>query len=139
MDDPEKIASRYLELLNEGDEARRSALLESWLPDADYRDPPLRVEGRERIGAMIGALRETFPDHRFALGGTPDRNGDVVRVPCQLRLETAGPVALGTDLVRLGRDGRIEGVSAEREQADEGPSTGGSGEIRSQREPRPVA
>ena len=113
MDDPEKIANRYLELLNESDAARRSALLQSWRPDADYRDPPLRVEGREGIGAMIRAVREAFPDHQFALSGTPDRNADVVRVPWQLRRETAGPIALGTDLVRLGSDGGIEGVSAE--------------------------
>src|SRR3954453_13211492 len=68
------LVDTYIASWNEGDEARRRALVaQAFADDARYLDPLMAGEGTDGITAMIGAARQQFPGHRFELsfGTTP--------------------------------------------------------------------
>lgn len=109
--DPLAIATTYLAVWNEADDARRRDLLNrGWAADARYVDPLMQGEGCEGIAQMIEAARTRFPGHGFALLGTPDGHGDHVRFSWTLAPTGGAPVAGGTDVVRLDDAGRIAEV-----------------------------
>ena len=110
MTDPVNVAETYLAAWNEPDDARRLTLMAGWTDQASYVDPLMQGEGRDGIAAMIAAARTQFPGHAFTLSGTPDGHGDHVRFSWALAPEGGAPVAHGTDMVRLDREGRIAEV-----------------------------
>lgn len=111
MTDAEQIARRYIALWNETDPARRSALLaQGWSEDATYVDPLMRGEGREQIGALIGAVHERFPGFRFTLAGRADGYADKVRFSWALGPEGDPEMIKGTDFA-LTEDGRLRTVT----------------------------
>jgi hypothetical protein len=70
MTDATQIVTRYIAVWNETDPARRRAMLtEGWAENATYVDPLMAGEGRDQIGALIGAVHERFPGFRFKLAG----------------------------------------------------------------------
>lgn len=82
MIDADHIADRYIAVWNEIDPVRRGALLaEGWKEDALYIDPLMNGEGRDQIGALIGAVHERFPGFRFTRDGRADGYGDRIRFP----------------------------------------------------------
>lgn len=111
MHNSNTVADAYLALWNEPDPmGRRAALDANWAADARYADPMMQGEGRDGIAAMIEGARAQFTGHSFALRGTPDGHGRFVRFSWTLAPEGGAPVAGGTDIVRLGDDGRITEV-----------------------------
>lgn len=110
MTDPRTIAENYLAAWNAPGSEERATNMMSWAPDARYVDPLMRGEGRDGIAAMIARARAQFPGHDFTLTGTPDGCGNHVRFSWTLAAESGTPVARGTDIVRLDREGRIAEV-----------------------------
>lgn len=121
MTDPMTIAHRYIEVWNEADPAQRRRLMEaSWIEGASYVDPMMQGTGREQIGALIGAVHERFPGHRFTLQGQPGGYGDRVRFSWTLAAPGAAAVAHGTDFGVIAEDGRLSTVTGFLDQAPTG-------------------
>jgi len=111
------VVDTYIASWNEGDEARRRALVARALADdARYLDPLMTGEGTDGIAAMIGAAQAQFPGHRFELSFGPDAHNDVVRFAWQL-VGKDGPVAGGTDFATVADDGRLRNVTGFLETA----------------------
>ena len=105
------VVDTYIASWNEGDEARRRALVaQAFADDARYVDPLMSGEGTDGITAMIGAAQQQFPGHRFELSFGPDAHNDVVRFAWQLVGEN-GTVAGGTDFATVAADGRLRNVT----------------------------
>jgi SnoaL-like domain len=112
MTDPAKIAERYIALWNETDAQSRKALLASaWTEDATYVDPMMKGQGHSEIDALIGAVHQRFPGHRFVLKGAPDGHADRLRFTWTLGAPGAAPIAQGTDFGIVADDGRLRSVS----------------------------
>src|SRR6478736_5540906 len=74
------LIDRYIATWNEADGERRRALIAgTWTDDASYLDPMLQGEGRDGIDAMIAAVQERFPGHRFRRTGEVESHHDRVR------------------------------------------------------------
>jgi hypothetical protein len=111
------VVDTYIAAWNEGDAARRRALVgETWTDDGTYLDPLMTGSGPDEIAAMIGAAQAQFPGHRFELADGPDAHNDVVRFAWTLAGE-AGPVARGTDFATVAEDGRLRSVTGFLETA----------------------
>jgi hypothetical protein len=102
------IADRYLAMWNEPDAVRRRALVAAaWRGDGRYVDPLMAGEGHEAIAALIEGARAQFPGHGFTLRGEPDGHGGHVRFSWTLAPAGGSPVGGGTDIARVGDDGRF--------------------------------
>ena len=111
MTDAKRIADRYIAVWNETDPVRRTSLLaEDWSADATYVDPLMSGQGREEIGALIGAVHTRFPGFRFKLAGTADGHGDRVRFSWALGPDSEPDMIVGTDFVVLD-NGRLSAVT----------------------------
>jgi hypothetical protein len=111
MHDAQAIARDYLAVWNQADPARRQAQLEAaWAAEAEYADPLMAARGREAICAMIEQARGQFPGHAFSLRGQPDTHRQFVRFSWDLAPDGGGPIAGGTDVVRLDAQGRVAEV-----------------------------
>src|SRR5262245_38469018 len=93
MTDLDRLIDRYIAIWNEPDAARRRDLIaQTWTEDASYVDPLLSVDGPAGIDAMVPAVQERFPDHRFRRAGAIDTHHDRVRFATQLfHPSAAGP------------------------------------------------
>jgi hypothetical protein len=112
MTDAVTIAERYIDLWNETDAAaRKKKIAAAWTEDATYVDPMMKGEGQGEIDALIGAVHQRFPGHRFTLKGKPDGHGDRVRFSWALGAPNAAAVAEGTDFALIAGDGRLRSVS----------------------------
>lgn len=112
MTDPVTIANGYIETWNEADPTRCRALVaERWTADASYVDPLMAGQGADAIAALIAAVHERFPQHRFALTGTPDGHNGRVRFSWTLGPADAPPVARGTDFAMVDDYGRLSSVT----------------------------
>jgi hypothetical protein len=112
MADFESLAEQYIATWNETDPAERSRLLgELWADDARYVDPLVVAEGREAIGATIGAVQRQFPGFVFRLVGPVDGHHDQARFSWELGPEHAdgAPVA-GSDVAVVDGHGRLQTV-----------------------------
>jgi hypothetical protein len=109
--DATAIAERYIALWNEGDPSRRRRLIaQTWTEDARYVDPLMRGDGYGEIDAMIAAVQQRFPGHRFVLKGTPEGYADRIRFGWTLASDSA-VVAHGTDFGVVAPDGRLRDVT----------------------------
>jgi len=114
------VVDTYIASWNEGDEARRRALVaRAFADDARYLDPLMTGEGTDGIAAMIGAAQAQFPGHRFELSFGPDTHNDVVRFAWTLRSRDGEgePVADGVDFATVDGDGRLRNVTGFLETA----------------------
>jgi len=92
------LIDRYIATWNEADDERRRALIsDTWTDDASYLDPMLQGEGRNGIDAMIAAVQERFPGHRFRRIGEVESHHDRVRFSWELAPEDGDVVVRGTD------------------------------------------
>lgn len=111
MTDAQTIASRYIELWNERDAARRNELLAAnWSSDASYTDPLATAHGAADISALIGGVQQRFPDFRFALLGKADGFGDSIRFSWGLGPKGADAPVKGTDFAAI-ENGKIKCVT----------------------------
>jgi SnoaL-like domain len=113
MKDVKTVVDGYIAMWNETDPDRRRAIIsETWTEDANYLDPLMSGEGPDGLHAMVGAVQERFPGHRFELSSGPDAHNDRVRFAWELYGEDANaPVAAGVDFGTLAEDGRLRSVT----------------------------
>ncbi|WP_375691174.1 nuclear transport factor 2 family protein [Pseudooceanicola sp. LIPI14-2-Ac024] len=111
MTDPRQIADAYIDIWNTADPAGRQAKIAAlWTEDAQFADPVAQAAGRAEIAALIGTVRDTYPDMTFAVTGTPDGFGEMVRFGWSMAAPGTAPVVRGTDIATC-RDGRIATVT----------------------------
>lgn len=111
MTDPETIAKAYIDIWNTAEpEARAAKIAALWSEDATFADPVAQVSGHDGIAAMIAEVRETYPGMTFAVAGTPDGFGEMVRFGWSMAAPGAAPVVKGTDIATC-KAGRIRAVT----------------------------
>lgn len=92
------LVERYFAMWNETNpERRREIIARTWTESAHYLDPMLQGDGRDGIDAMVKAVQERFPGHKFRLKGGIDAHHDRLRFAWDLASETGVPVASGLD------------------------------------------
>jgi SnoaL-like domain len=112
MADVAQIAANYIAVWNEIDSTRRKTLIgKAWTEDATYLDPMMQGRGHAEIDALVGAVHQRFPGHRFALSGQADGHGDWVRFSWRLAAEGAAAIAEGTDFGVIAADGRLSAIT----------------------------
>jgi hypothetical protein len=112
MTDPTPVVDRYIDMWNEVDPSRRRQLIDAlWTPSASYVDPLMRGDGPAGIDAMVAAVQQRFPRHRFRRTGPVDAHNGHVRFAWELAEEGAEPLVAGIDFGRLAEDGRLEAVT----------------------------
>jgi SnoaL-like domain len=112
------VVDGYIAMWNETDPERRHSIIEqTWTEDGSYVDPHAEVAGAEAIGALVGAVQEQFPDHRFVLASGPDAHHDRVRFTWQLVAGNGDAVATGLDVAVVADDGRLRAVTGFLEAA----------------------
>jgi hypothetical protein len=93
-----QLIDRYIAMWNETDGKRRRDLIAAvWTEDASYVDPVLQGDGHAGIDAMVQALHERFPDHRFRRTSDVDTHHDRVRFGWQLAPEGGAAIVEGVD------------------------------------------
>jgi hypothetical protein len=112
------LIDRYIAMWNETDAERRRALIaRTWTENASYLDPAVEGEGRDGIDAMVRAVQERFPGHRFRRTGDVESHHDRVRFTWELAPQ-GGPVLVkGTDFGVVDGGGRLETITGFFDQA----------------------
>jgi len=115
MNDPVSLIDSYIDIWNEPDATyRRKLIARVWTEDAKYLDPLMQGDGHDGIDAMVQAVQERFPHHRFRRVGNVDAFQDRVRFAWSLApLDPAAAGAMharGSDFGVL-RDGRLQRVT----------------------------
>lgn len=106
------LVDRYFAAWNETDAPRRRDLIaRTWADDASYVDPLLAGEGHEGIDAMIGAVHERFPGHKFRLSTDVDGFGNYVRFSWQLVAPSGDAIVKGSDFGVVDAAGRFKSVT----------------------------
>jgi SnoaL-like domain len=118
MSDVATVVDSYIESFNETrPDRRRQLIAQTWTDDASYLDPQMSGEGPDGIDAMIAAVQERFPGHRFTLVAGPDAHNDRVRFTWHLLGTDGDPIAVGIDFGMLADDGRLRDVTGFLEHA----------------------
>ncbi|MFO1061986.1 MAG: nuclear transport factor 2 family protein [Dongiaceae bacterium] len=106
------LVERYIATWNETDPARRRALIAAtWTEDALYLDPLMRGEGQAGIDAMIAAVQQRFPGHRFRSTGALDAHNDRIRFGWSLGPQDGPALAAGLDVGVVAGDGRLQSIT----------------------------
>jgi SnoaL-like domain len=93
-----QLIDRYIAMWNETDGKRRRDLIaQVWSEDATYVDPVLQGDGHVGIDAMVQAVHQRFPGHRFRRTSDVDTHHDRVRFDWQLAPEGGAAVVEGVD------------------------------------------
>jgi hypothetical protein len=112
------IVDGYIAMWNETDpERRRSIIEQTWTEDGTYVDPHAEVAGVEGLDALVAAVQEQFPGHRFVLAAGPDAHHDRVRFTWQLVGDGGDAIATGMDVGVVAADGRLSAVTGFLEAA----------------------
>ncbi|MGN6230066.1 MAG: nuclear transport factor 2 family protein [Trinickia sp.] len=107
-----ELVDRYFAAWNEMDAVRRRALIaDTWAEDASYVDPLLAGKGHDGIDAMIGAVHERFPQHRFRLNAGADGFGNYVRFSWDLVAPGGEAIVKGSDFGVIDAAGRFASVT----------------------------
>ena len=89
---------------------RRGLIIEAWRPDGRLVEPPMDAEGHDAIHEMAGTVQDQFPGAKFHRVTSVDGHHGYARYGWELVTEGRGVVLAGTDVVRVGEDGRLAGV-----------------------------
>ena len=106
------LIDRYIATWNETDACRRRDLIaKTWNEDASYLDPMLQGKGIDGIDAMIAAVQERYPGHRFRRTGEVESHHDCVRFTWDLAPEDGEPLVKGTDFGVVTADNRLATIT----------------------------
>ena len=109
------IVDGYFAMWNETDPTQRRAVTAAtWARDASYIDPLFAADGHDALDALVVAVHEQFPGHRFRLTGEVDAHHDRARWNWELAGPDGSgspPVAAGVDFATLTPDGRLRTVT----------------------------
>jgi hypothetical protein len=107
-----ELVVSYLAAWNERDPQRRRELVaKTWSDDGTYVDAHRRGAGHQAIDAMLATAQESFPGYRVRLvSGIETHNGHA-RFSWAAGGTPEAPLYLGgTDVVTVGKDGRLAAV-----------------------------
>lgn len=108
MNDVVETIDAYFAMWNETDPTSRAECIrKAWDPGGRYVDPLLESVGHDALAAMVAAVRERYPGHRFRRTSGLDRYHDVVRFNWDLVAPDGGIIVAGIDLGVLAPDGRL--------------------------------
>lgn len=111
-DEATVLADRYIAMWNEGDGGRRRGTIAAiWSAGARYRDPLLAGDGHDGIDAMVQAVQDKYPGHRFRRTGPVERHNDRLRFAWELGAEGAAPMVTGVDFGVLDAEGRLAEIT----------------------------
>jgi hypothetical protein len=103
-----EIVDAYCAAWNEGDDAKRRALLESsWADKGTYTDPTAHVEGRDALDAHIAGFTERMPGHRIDPTSWVDEHHGWFRFSWKIVGPDGATVLEGFDVGEQAADGRI--------------------------------
>jgi hypothetical protein len=107
------VVDGYFAVWNETDpQRRREAITATWTQDAGYIDPMFAADGPEALDALVAAVHEKYPGHRFRLRGTIDAHHDRARWGWEFGDPNGSPpLAAGVDFAVLADDGRLRQVT----------------------------
>ena len=112
------VVDGYIAMWNETDPARRRSIIEqTWTEDASYVDPHADVAGADGLSALVSAVQQQFPEHRFVLATGPETHHDRMRFTWQLVGDGGDAIATGTDFAIVADDGRLRAVTGFLEAA----------------------
>lgn len=106
------LIDRYIAMWNETDaERRRDLIARTWTESASYLDPAVQGDGRTGIDAMVTAVQERFPGHRFRRTSDVEAHHDRVRFRWELA-PTGGPAIVeGTDFGVVAANDRLQMIT----------------------------
>lgn len=106
------LIDRYIDMWNETDAERRRALIaRTWTESASYVDPAVEGDGRAGIDAMVKAVQERFPGHRFRRTSDVDGHHDRARFTWELAPEGGAAIVTGTDFAVVAANDRLQAVT----------------------------
>jgi hypothetical protein len=107
-----ELVDHYIAMWNETDARRRRSLIANiWVDGASYLDPLLSGEGRDGIDAMVSAVHEKYPGHRFKRTSDVNAHHDRAQFGWELGPD-GGPVLVkGVDFAVLSAEGRLKNVT----------------------------
>ncbi|MBO0753091.1 MAG: nuclear transport factor 2 family protein [Bradyrhizobiaceae bacterium] len=107
-----ELVDRYIDMWNETDTGRRRSLIARiWADGASYLDPALSGEGRDGIDAMVKALHEKYPGHRFKRTSDVNAHHDRVQFAWELGPEAGPALVKGVDFATLSSEGSLKAVT----------------------------
>ena len=111
MSDMTNIVDRYIAMWNETDPARRRGLIDGlWTNAGVYVDPLMRGDGPAGIDAMVAAVQERYPGHKFRRTSDVDAHDGNVRFGWELGAPGAPPLAAGVDFGQV-TDGKLASIT----------------------------
>jgi SnoaL-like domain len=107
-----ELVDRYIAMWNETDAERRRGLIgKIWADGASYLDPMLSGEGREGIDAMVEAVHEKYPGHRFKRTSDVNAHHDRAQFAWELGPEGGPALVKGVDFATLSNEGCLKTVT----------------------------
>lgn len=107
-----RLVDDYLSGWNEVDATEREQIIERcWEPDAALVDPPLDGRGHAGIDALVRALQEHYPDHRFVRTTEVEAHHDAFRFSWRLVGPDGAAALAGVDYGLVGESGRLRRVT----------------------------
>ena len=88
-------------------DARRAAIERTWTEEATSSDPLSEVSGHDGLSAMIGAVQEQYPGHRFQQVGDLDGHHGLLRWSWEMLDADGAKVLDGIDVALRAEDGRL--------------------------------
>jgi hypothetical protein len=112
------VVDGYFAMWNESDSGRRrETIVATWSQDARYVDPLFGADGHDALDALVAAVHEQYPGHRFRRTGAVDVHHDRVRWGWELTGPNGSPpIVAGVDFAVLAPDGRLRDVTGFFEQ-----------------------
>jgi hypothetical protein len=112
MNTPVALIDRYIAMWNATDaEDRRDLVAGAWTETASYVDPQMDGQGHDGIDAMVQAVQDRFPNHRFHRTSEVDAHNDRVRFAWELKAEGEAPLVRGVDFGVVSPDGRLQSIT----------------------------
>jgi SnoaL-like domain len=107
-----ELVDRYIAIWNETDaDCRRNLIAWTYTEHARYLDPLLQGDGRDGIDAMVKAVHEKFPGHRFKRTSEVDAHHDRARFSWELGPDGGPALVKGIDFATLSPDGKLNSVT----------------------------
>jgi hypothetical protein len=111
MTNTTEIIDTYLAAYNEpDDEPRRELVARAFAEGGALVDPPIDGSGHEGISAMMGAVHQQYPGHRFRRASAVDEHHGYFRYGWELRSPEDAVVLEGTDVGFVDDAGRLARV-----------------------------
>ena len=107
-----ELVDHYIAMWNETDAQRRRRLIaEIWADGATYLDPVLSGEGRDGIDAMVNAVHEKYPGHRFKRTSDVNAHHDRAQFAWELGPDGGLVLVKGVDFAVLSAEGCLKNVT----------------------------